>query len=142
LKKHRMLIALLSLYVLSLATFVFFPRPILESSDPVAISEFIKSHSNFFYKILYADAQNVATANFFMLTPFVLLARLAFPMVKLIYIALIGVGISAIIELFQILIPGRVSDLADFSSNSISVVIGVVILHSWQIFTRKSPTDL
>lgn len=119
---------LLILYLVSLSLFVFFPRPILESGDPFAIAEFIKSHSGIFYRILYADTQSVATANFFMLTPFVLLAALVRPEVKLSHIAFIGIGISVIIEAFQTVIPGRVSDLTDLSSNSVSVLIGIVFV--------------
>ena len=119
---------LLILYLVSLSLFVFFPRPILESGDPFAIAEFIKSHSGIFYRILYADTQSVATANFFMLTPFVLLAALVRPEVKLSQIALIGIGISVIIEAFQTVIPGRVSDLTDLMSNSVSVLIGIIVV--------------
>ncbi|MFM8596305.1 MAG: VanZ family protein [Flavobacteriales bacterium] len=128
---------LLILYLVSLSLFVFFPRPILESGDPTAIAEFIKSHSGIFYRILYADAQSVATANFFMLTPFVLLAALVRPKVKLSQIALRGIGISVIIEAFQTVIPGRVSDLTDLMSNSVSVLLGIVfvaILRKTSIF--------
>jgi VanZ family protein len=139
LTRHQWLVAFLVLYLFSLATFVFFPRPILESGDPLAIAEFIKTHSNFFYKILYADAQKVSLANFFMLTPFVLLARLAFPITKLINIALAGIGISLNIELIQILIPGRVPDLQDFISNSVSILIGIYVLVLRRHFTQKSP---
>ena len=113
LTRHQWLVALLALYLFSLASFVFFPRPILESGDPSAIAEFIRTHSNFFYKILYADAKKVSLANFFMLTPFVLLARFAFPMTKLSHIAFIGVALSASIEIFQNFIPGRVPDIHD-----------------------------
>lgn len=114
----------LILYLSSLTLFVFFPRPILESGDPAAIAEFIKSHTGFFYRILYADTQSVATANFFMLSPFVFLAVLVFPEVKLIQITMVGIGISAFIEVFQSIIPGRVPDLIDLLANSISVLIG------------------
>ena len=141
LTRHQWLVALLALYLFSLASFVFFPRPILESGDPLAIAEFIRTHSNFFYKILYADAQKVSLANFFMLTPFVLLARLAFPMTKLIYIALAGIGISLNIELIQIFIPGRVPDVQDFISNSVSILIGIFVLVLSRLFAKESPKN-
>ena len=138
LTRHQWLVALLVLYLFSLASFVFFPRPILESGDPSAIAEFIRTHSNFFYKILYADAQKVSLANFFMLTPFVLLARLAFPMTKLSHIAFIGVALSASIEIFQNFIPGRVPDIHDFISNSVSILIGIFVLILSRFFAQKS----
>jgi glycopeptide antibiotics resistance protein len=119
---------MLILYLTSISLFVFFPRPILETGDPFEIAEFIKSHTGIFYRILYADTQSVATANFFMLTPFVFLVALVFPQVKLIQIVLAGIGISMIIEIAQSIIPGRVSDIADLLSNSVSVIIGSIIL--------------
>ena len=125
----------LILYLASLTLFVFFPRPILESGDSAAIAEFIKTHSGFFYRILYADSQSVATANFFMLTPFVLLAVLVFPEAKLSQITLVGIGISAFIEIIQTIIPGRVSDLTDLLANSVSVLIGSIIV---AIFRKRT----
>ena len=139
LSRHRALIILLSAYLLTLAIFVFFPRPILDSGNPLAIKEFIRSHSSLFYKILYADAGSVARANYLMLTPFVFLAHLAFPKAKLIYIALSGIGISVIIEISQIYIPGRVADLKDLDANSISVIIGVFMLQILRKFLKKAP---
>jgi VanZ family protein len=68
-----------------------------------------------------------------MLTPFVILARLALPWVKLIYIGLAGIVVSITIEVVQLFIPGRVSDLADLASNSVSVGIGLGIL---SVFAR------
>ena len=128
-KSGRMWIRIfLILYLASLTLFVFFPRPILESGDPAAIAEFIKSHTGFFYRILYADTQSVATANFFMLSPFVLLAGMVFPEVKLSQITLVGIGISAFIEIFQTIIPGRVSDLTDLLANTVSVLIGAIFV--------------
>ena len=138
LTRHQWLVALLALYLFSLASLVLFPRPILESGNPSAIAEFIKTHSNFFYKILYADAQKVSIANFFMLTPFVLLTRLAFPMTKFSHIALIGVALSASIEILQNFIPGRVPDIHDFVSNSVSILIGIFVLILSRVFTQKS----
>ena len=138
LTRHQWLVALLALYLFSLASLVLFPRPILESGNPSAIAEFIKTHSNFFYKILYADSQKVSIANFFMLTPFVLLTRLAFPMTKLSHIALIGVALSASIEILQNFIPGRVPDIHDFVSNSVSILIGIFVLILSRVFTQKS----
>jgi glycopeptide antibiotics resistance protein len=109
-------------------TFTFFPRPILETGNSSAIAEYLQSHSNFFYKILYADTHQVAIGNLFMLTPFVYLAKLVFPQVKLIKLFLFGVFISLAIELSQIFIPGRVSDPVDFLANSASVLLGIFLV--------------
>ena len=127
LNRHKVIVAVLATYISLLAFFVFFPRPILESNDPLAIAEFVKTHTGFIYKILYADTQKVATANFFMLTPFVLISHWAYPRTKLTHIALTGIGFSLFIELAQILIPGRVSDIRDFIANTVSVLIGIFV---------------
>lgn len=127
-RKHRLPAALLAGYLFLLLTFVFFPRPILETGDESAIAEFLQSHANIFYKILYADTHLVAFANFLMLTPFVLLAHLLSPTTKKRTLALIGSGISLEIELVQRFIPGRVSDFRDLYSNVISVLLGLLII--------------
>jgi glycopeptide antibiotics resistance protein len=116
---------LLVLYLACLMLFTFFPRPILESGDPTAIAEFLKSHANFFYKIIYADTHWVALGNFFMLTPLPIIASRIFPKLRLRFIFLVGIAISVIIEISQLFIPGRVTDWLDLASNSISVLIGI-----------------
>lgn len=127
LKRDLFAIALV-IYLIALLTFTFFPRPILESGNPSAIAEYLQTHANFFYKILYADTHLVAIGNLFMLTPFVYLAKLVFPQVKLIKLFLFGVFISLAIELSQIFIPGRVSDPVDFLANSASVLLGIFLV--------------
>jgi glycopeptide antibiotics resistance protein len=122
----------LVIYLIALLTFTFFPRPILESGNPSAIAEYLQTHANFFYKILYADTHLVAIGNLFMLTPFVYLAKLVFPQVKLIKLFLFGVFISLAIELSQIFIPGRVSDPVDFLANSASVLLGIFLVRLLQ----------
>ena len=68
-RKRDIAAAALTLYLLVLSLFVLFPRPILESGDPSQIAEYLRTHANFFYKILYADTHLVALGNFFMLAP-------------------------------------------------------------------------
>jgi VanZ family protein len=118
----------LIIYLIALLTFTFFPRPILESGNPSAIAEYLQTHANFFYKILYADTHLVAIGNLFMLTPFVYLAKLVFPQVKLIKLFFFGVFISLAIEFSQLFIPGRVSDPVDFLANSASVLLGIFLV--------------
>ncbi len=127
--------SLLGVYLIALFLFVFFPRPVLESNSTASISEYLQSHANLFYKILYANDRAVAIANFFMLTPFALITNVAFPKLKLVNIFLLGSLISAVIELVQIAIPGRVSDFRDFLSNALSVGIGLILVRFLQ---RKS----
>jgi len=131
-RKRDLFAIALIIYLIALLTFTFFPRPILESGNPSAIAEYLQTHANFFYKILYADTHLVAIGNLFMLTPFVYLAKLVFPQVKLIKLFLFGVFISLAIELSQIFIPGRVSDPVDFLANSASVLLGVFLVRLLQ----------
>jgi len=131
-RKRDLFAIALVIYLIALLTFTFFPRPILESGNPSAIAEYLQTHANFFYKILYADTHLVAIGNLFMLTPFVYLAKLVFPQVKLIKLFLFGVFISLAIELSQIFIPGRVSDPVDFLANSASVLLGIFLVRLLQ----------
>ena len=123
----------LTIYLIALLTFTFFPRPILESGNPSAIAEYLQTHANFFYKILYADTHLVVIGNLFMLTPFVYLAKMVFPQVKLIRLFFGGVFISLVIEFLQLFIPGRVSDPIDFLANSLSVLFGIFLVRLLQL---------
>ena len=131
-RKRDLFAIALVIYLIVLLTFTFFPRPILESGNPSAIAEYLQTHANFFYKILYADTHLVAIGNLFMLTPFVYLAKLVFPKVKLLILFLSGVFISLTIELSQVFIPGRVSDPVDFLANSASVLLGIFLVRLLQ----------
>ena len=127
-RKRDLFAIALAIYLLAVLTFTFFPRPILETGNPSAIAEYLQTHANFFYKILYADTHLVAIGNLFMLTPFVYLAKLVFPQVKLIKLFLYGVVLSLVIEFSQLFIPGRVSDPVDFLANSVSVLLGIFLV--------------
>ena len=127
-RKRDLFAIALAIYLLAVLTFTFFPRPILESGNPSAIAEYLQTHANFFYKILYADTHLVAIGNLFMLTPFVYLAKLVFPQVKLLKLFLYGVVLSLVIEFSQLFIPGRVSDPVDFLANSVSVLLGIFLV--------------
>jgi VanZ family protein len=126
-----------ALYLIALALFTFFPRPVLETGDPTAVSAFLQTHENFFYKILYANTSSVAIGNYFMLTPFIVMAHLVYPKVSLRTLFLAGVAVSATIEISQLFIPGRVSDIVDFASNVLSLIFGLILIKAW-VLTRKS----
>lgn len=136
-RKREIFAALLALYLIALLTFTFFPRPVLETGDPSAIAEYLRTHANFFYKILYADTRVVAIGNFFMLTPLVVISHLVFPRIKLRFIFVAGVLLSALIELSQQLIPGRVSDFVDLASNSVSVLVGIFLVRLLRLKKRS-----
>ena len=127
-RKRDLFAIALVIYLLVLLTFTFFPRPILESGNPSAVAEYLQTHANFFYKILYADTHLVVIGNLFMLTPFVYLAKLVFPQMSLLKLFFCGVFLSLVIELSQIFIPGRVSDPVDFFANSASVLLGIFLV--------------
>jgi len=127
-RKRDLFAIALMIYLLAVLTFTFFPRPLLETGNPSAIAEYLQTHANFFYKILYADTHLVAIGNLFMLTPFVYLAKLVFPKVKLFKLFLYGVVLSLVIEFSQLFIPGRVSDPVDFLANSASVLLGIFLV--------------
>ena len=122
----------LVLYFITLLIFTFFPRPILESGDPSAVSEYLRTHANYFYKILYADTRLVAIGNLFMLTPLVFIANRVFPDLKLRTLLIVGFLLSLFIELSQLVIPGRVSDPVDLISNTFSVLLGVFLVRLLQ----------
>ena len=134
--RFRLATSAFALYLIALFLFTFFPRPILETGDPAQIQEFLRAHANFFYKILYADANSVATGNYFMLTPFIVMAHLVFPHTHLFKLFIFGVLLSGLIEIAQIYIPGRVSDPVDFASNSASLLIGIAVIAVGRFFAK------
>jgi glycopeptide antibiotics resistance protein len=117
-----------AIYLASLSLFVLFPRPVLETGDPSQIAQYLQTHANFFYKILYADTRLVALSNFLMLTPLPVILNAIYPTISLKKIFFFGSALSALFELTQLLIPGRVSDFVDFLSNSLSVLLGIAIV--------------
>ena len=135
-RKRDLFAIALVIYLFAVLTFTFFPRPILETGNPSAIAEYLQTHANFFYKILYADSHLVAIGNLFMLTPFVYLAKLVFPKVKSLKLFLYGVVLSLVIEFSQLFIPGRVSDPVDFLANSVSVLLGIFLV---RLLPQKEP---
>jgi glycopeptide antibiotics resistance protein len=122
----------LLLYLAALLLFVLFPRPILETGDPSQIAEYLRTHANFFYKILYADTHLVALGNYLMLTPFPIIVHAFSSRISLQAIFFMGIALSALFELVQLVIPGRVSDPVDFFSNVVSVGIGTLIVRLLQ----------
>ena len=117
-----------AIYLASLSLFVLFPRPVLETGDPSQIAQYLQTHANFFYKILYADTHLVALGNFLMLLPLPIILNAISPTISLKKIFLFGACLSALFELIQLVIPGRVSDFADFLSNSLSAAVGILIV--------------
>ena len=117
-----------AIYLTSLSLFVLFPRPVLETGDPSQIAQYLETHANFFYKILYADTRLVVLGNFLMLTPLPSILNAIYPVISLKKMFFFGSALSALFELTQLFIPGRVSDFVDFLSNSLSVLLGILIV--------------
>ena len=117
-----------AIYLASLSLFVLFPRPVLETGDPSQVAQYLQTHANFFYKILYADTRLVALGNFLMMAPLPIILNAIYPTISLKKIFFFGSALSALFELTQLLIPGRVSDFVDFVSNSLSVLLGIAIV--------------
>ena len=117
-----------AIYLASLSLFVLLPRPVLETGDPSQIAQYLQTHANFFYKILYADTRLVALGNFLMMAPLPIILNAIYPTISLKKIFFFGSALSALFELTQLLIPGRVSDFVDFLSNSLSVLLGIAIV--------------
>ena len=134
--KREIFKAALVFYLIALLIFTFFPRPVLETGDPSAIADYLRSHANYFYKILYADTRIVELGNFFMLTPLIVVANGAFPELKLRALFAVCVFLSALIELSQRVIPGRISDPLDLAANSVSVLLGNFLVRLLQLFSR------
>ena len=116
--------------------FTLFPRPLLESGNPIEIEEFLRTHANIFYKILYADTSLVYIGNYLLLFPFSLLISWVFSTWTFITRLFCSVLISGFIEISQIWIPGRVSDPVDFLSNVLGAAIGLLVYETW--LRRKS----
>lgn len=108
----------------------------MESANPVEIEEFLRTHANLFYKILYADSSMVYIGNYLLLLPFALLVSWAFPFWSIVSRLLGAILISGFIEISQIWIPGRVSDVVDFISNVSGAAVGILIYEKW--LRRKS----
>ena len=117
-----------AIYLASLSLFVLFPRPVLETGDPSQVAQYLQTHASFFYKILYADTRLVALGNFLMMSPLPIILNAIYPTISLKKIFFFGSALSALFELTQLLIPGRVSDFVDFLSNSLSVLLGIAIV--------------
>ena len=121
------------IYLASVSLLVLFPRPVLETGDPSQIAQYLQTHANFFYKILYADTHLVALGNFLMLAPLPIILNAISPSISLKKIFLCGASLSALFELTQLLIPGRVSDLVDVFYNSVSVMMGIAFVSLFRL---------
>ena len=120
---------LLISYICLALLFTLFPRPILLSTDPAEIELFFQTHTGLFYQVLYAESEKVAIGNYLLLTIPALLVKIRFAKSNPALILALFFLLSLLIELIQMVIPGRVSDPIDLFSNIISAVIGLLLAH-------------
>jgi len=121
----KVLPLLLATYICLALLFTLYPRPILLSTDPSEIELFLMTHTGLFYKVLYADTTLVTISNYLLLTLPALIVKIRFPKIKPKFILAFFFALSLFIELLQRLIPGRVSDLLDLFSNTVSALLGL-----------------
>ena len=138
----KILAFLLISYLSALLLFVFFPRPILLSGDANAIAEFLRTHNNFFYRIIYADSNKVAIGNYLMLTIPTILLTVLKPNFGALRTLISGAALSAFIELAQFFIPGRVPDMTDWISNVASVAIGLTLAFLYKTVIKTKQTHI
>ncbi len=66
--------------------------------------------------------------NLFLLVPLAVLTRISFPQLSFRTVLLICVSTSSVIEIVQLLIPGRVSDLVDVVANGLGAFLGLALM--------------
>jgi glycopeptide antibiotics resistance protein len=115
-----------------LLLFTLFPRPILESSDANALLEFLSENQGIFFKILYADSGSVYVGNYLMFMPLALLLSSVKSELSKFKRFLVLVYLSGSIEITQLVIPGRTSDLIDFFSNVFGGFLVILIFDFWR----------
>jgi glycopeptide antibiotics resistance protein len=64
--------------------------------------------------------------NLFLLMPLAVLTRISFPQLSFRTVLLICVSTSSVIEIVQLLIPGRVSDFVDVFTNSFGALCALI----------------
>jgi glycopeptide antibiotics resistance protein len=125
----KVLPLLLATYICLALLFTLYPRPILLSTDPSEIKLFLMTHTGLFYKVLYTDTSLVIIGNYLLLTLPALIVRIRYPNIKSKFILTFFFALTLFIELLQRLIPGRVSDLLDLFSNTVSALLGLATAH-------------
>jgi glycopeptide antibiotics resistance protein len=133
----KVLLTTVVIYLAIVLLFVLFPRPILDSTDPLDLQPFLMAHTGTFYEILYADSSTIQVSNFFLFTPAAVFIKLVFPKTKSLYIFFGFLLLSLAIETLQLLIPGRVSDWRELLANGVSAAIGLILAMLIDALRRK-----
>ena len=129
---------LLALYLLAIGFGVFTPRPDLvgqgASQLPGPSKGGFPSIGN---QILYLGGTWAWIGNFLMLMPFAFLISKCWPSLRLQTIFIASMLITISIELIQIYIPGRVSDVRDIALNATGAALTVLYLHRQKISKNR-----
>ena len=93
------------------------------------------------HKIIYLGGSIQWLGNFSLFIPVVWLLAKSYPKLSHLKILLICTSLSASIEIIQLFIPGRVSDIRDWLANSAGAAITVLFLRRFQSRHTVSPSD-
>ena len=104
------------LYLSLTGAALLFPRP------HIAVNPSGNIFLNLLYKILFLSGPLEIVGNFLLFIPILLVLSHLAPRIQVHYLAFFCILGSATVETMQIWIPGRVSSVRDFISNSIGVV--------------------
>ena len=111
-------------YVILYSTAMVLPRNLPKD-------QFFSHQSNVFkrivHELLYYSGSLEPIANFFLLVPVFFVLLSFFGRTKPIIASIACVAISAIAELLQIFIPGRVASIKDFMLNSLGVMLTLLL---------------
>lgn len=109
-------------YLSLLGVVLLFPRP------DIALNPSGNIFLDLLNKILFLSGPLEIVGNFLLFVPSLLVLAHVVPRIQVYYLALFCILGSATAEMAQIWIPGRVSSVRDFISNSIGVVTTSLIL--------------
>jgi glycopeptide antibiotics resistance protein len=90
--------------------------------------EFLRDNQGIFFKILYADSESVYVGNYFMFMPLAFLISLIKSNWSRVQRVLVIVCLSGTIEITQLIIPGRTSDVVDFLSNVLGGFLVILVI--------------
>lgn len=94
------------------------------------------SQSNFLHRLFYLSGPIERIGNFFLFIPIFLMLAHVFPDLRLRRVAVFSIAASGCAEIVQIWIPGRVSSLTDFASNTAGIVFTLFFLRRFPLVSR------
>ena len=120
----------LALYLIAIGFGVFTPRPDLVGQGTSQLPGPSKGgFPSIGDQILYLGGTWAWIGNFLMLMPFAFLISKSWPLLRLQTIFIASALLTISIELIQIYIPGRVSDVRDIALNATGAALVLLYLH-------------